>query len=107
MTSHLPPGDGPIDGSQWDPFHRPAAINGSFGRQFAPVDASTVRPDLGPGVAYNAPTRPPLAGPYAFSYLPPPPDSRPRLYLNQAVPPTWLFTDAETKCVPPLPFWSP
>ncbi|XP_050711942.1 thioester-containing protein 1 allele S3-like isoform X2 [Eriocheir sinensis] len=97
LTGNLPPGDGPIDGSQWDPFRRPAAINGSFGRQFAPVDASTVRPDLGPGVAYNSPTRPPLAGPYAFSYLPPPPDSRPRLYLNQHIPPTWLFIDAETK----------
>lgn len=97
LTANLPPGDGPINDSAWDPFRRPAAINGPFGRQFAPVDVSTLRPDLGPGVAYNAPTRPPLAGPYAFSYLPPPPDSRPRLYLNQAVPPTWLFLDAETK----------
>ncbi|KAK8751557.1 hypothetical protein OTU49_009101 [Cherax quadricarinatus] len=97
LANMLPSGEGPVDGSSWDPHHRPAAFNGSFGRQFAPVDASTLRPDLGPGLAYNAPTRPPLAGPYAFSYLPPPPDSRPRLYLNQAVPPTWLFRDAQTK----------
>ncbi|XP_071544255.1 CD109 antigen-like isoform X2 [Panulirus ornatus] len=97
LTGQLPPGEGPVDGSLWDPHRRPAAVNGSFGREFAPVDASTLRPDLGPGLAYNAPTRPPLAGPYAFSYLPPPPDSRPRLYLNQEVPPTWLFHDAETK----------
>lgn len=96
LASMQPLGDGPVDGSSWDPQHRPAAFNGSFGREFAPVDASTVRPDLGPGLAYNAPTRPPLAGPYAFSYLPPPPDSRPRVYLNQAVPPTWLFRDAQT-----------
>ncbi|KAK8376817.1 hypothetical protein O3P69_010030 [Scylla paramamosain] len=87
----------PSDNTAGDPFYRQTAINGSFGREFAPIDASTLRPDLGPGLAYNAPTRPPLAGPYAFSYLPPPPDSRPRLYLNQHVPPTWLFRDAETK----------
>ncbi|MPC08389.1 CD109 antigen [Portunus trituberculatus] len=92
-TANQPPSD--ITGEI--PFHRQTAVNGSFGREFAPIDASTLRPDLGPGLAYNAPTRPPLAGPYAFSYLPPPPDSRPRLYLNQHVPPTWLFLDAETK----------
>lgn len=97
LTGKLPPGEGPVDGSAWDPHRRPAAVNGSFGREFAPVGATTLRPDLGPGLAYNAPTRPPLAGPYAFSFLPPPPDSRPRLYLHQAVPPTWLFRDAETK----------
>ncbi|CAL4124700.1 unnamed protein product, partial [Meganyctiphanes norvegica] len=79
------------------PAYRPAAVNGPFGRSFAPWDASTLRPDLGPGLAYNVPTRPPLAGPYAFSFLPPPPDSKPRLYLNQHVPNTWLFKDAETR----------
>ncbi|KAK4294086.1 hypothetical protein Pmani_033266 [Petrolisthes manimaculis] len=97
LAGWLPPGEGPIDGSAWDPHRRPYAVNGSFGREFAPPDASTLRPDLGPGLEYNAPTRPPLAGPYAFSYLPPPPDSRPRLYLNQHVPSTWLFRDTSTK----------
>lgn len=97
LTRPFSPGEGPIDGSKWDPSHRPAAINGSFGRSFAPVGASTFRPDLGPGVAFQVPTRPPLAGPYAFSFLPPPPDSRPRLYLHEEVPPTWLFRDTQTK----------
>lgn len=97
LARTFPVGEGPIDGSEWNPYQQQAAINGSFGRIFAPVGASTVRPDLGPGVAYQAPTRPPLAGPYAFSFLPPPPDSRPRLYLHEAVPPTWLFRDTQTK----------
>lgn len=97
LSGWLPSGDGPVDGSAWNPQRRPFAVNGSFGREFAPPDASTLRPDLGPGLEYNAPTRPPLAGPYAFSYLPPPPDPRPRLYLNQHVPSTWLFRNTETK----------
>ncbi|XP_064090445.1 CD109 antigen-like isoform X2 [Macrobrachium nipponense] len=97
LSRFIPAGDGPVDGSQFDPFDRPNAINASFGREFAPVGVSTLRPDLGPGVAYRAPTRPPLAGPYAFSFLPPPPDSRPRLYLHEAVPPTWLFKNTQTK----------
>ncbi|XP_068218547.1 LOW QUALITY PROTEIN: CD109 antigen-like [Palaemon carinicauda] len=97
LSRFIPAGEGPVDGSQFDPFSRPSAINASFGREFAPVGVSTLRPDLGPGVAYQAPTRPPLAGPYAFSFLPPPPDSRPRLYLHEAVPPTWLFKNTQTK----------
>ncbi|KAK7069614.1 hypothetical protein SK128_027475, partial [Halocaridina rubra] len=96
-TRIFPAGEGPIDGSKWNPYQKQAAVNGPFWREFAPVGVSTLRPDLGPGVAYKAPSRPPLAGPYAFSFLPPPPDSRPRLYLHEAVPPTWLFRDAQTK----------
>ncbi|KAF2347892.1 Alpha-2-macroglobulin N-terminal [Trinorchestia longiramus] len=92
------PGEGPIDGRGWDPTDLPAAHNGPFGRlaeAYRP-DTSTLRPDLGPGLEYHAPPRPALAGPYAFSYLPPPPDHKPRVYLSQLPPPTWLFTHRRT-----------
>ena len=39
--------------------------------------ANTVNPDQGPGIEYETVTRPPLAGPYAFSKLPKPVDDLP------------------------------
>lgn len=40
-------------------------------------------------------TRPPLAGPYAFSHLPPLPV--PRIHLGRLPTPTWLFTNTTSK----------
>ncbi|KAB7494034.1 Antigen, partial [Armadillidium nasatum] len=97
VSGAIPVGYGPIDGSRLEPERMPAAVNGPFGRAFAPLDSSTLKPDLGPGVVYNSPTRPPLAGPYAFSFLPPPPDDKPRIYLNKALPKPWIFRDAATR----------
>ena len=45
---------------------------------------------------YESATRPPLAGPYAFSRLPRPVDNRPRIYLKNDLPPTWLFINTTT-----------
>jgi len=72
------------------------AKNRTIGRPILGPGVSTVRPDLGPGVAYETATRPPLAGPYAFSRLPRPIDDLPRLYLRNDLPQTWLFTNATT-----------
>lgn len=98
MSGSFLMGAGPIDGRGWDPSDLPPAHNGPFGRlpQAYRPDTSTLRPDLGPGLEYDAPPRPPLAGPYAFSFLPPPPDHKPRVYLSQLLPPTWLFTHRQT-----------
>ena len=44
-----------------------------------PTGANTVNSDIGPGVEYETVTRPPLAGPYAFSRLPKPVDDLPKV----------------------------
>lgn len=38
-------------------------------------------------------TRPPLAGPYAFSRIPKPVWNKPKVYLTENIAPTWLFTN--------------
>ncbi|XP_035739692.1 CD109 antigen-like isoform X1 [Vespa mandarinia] len=55
--------------------------------------ASTLRPDLGPPVTLRLATRPPLAGPYAFSRIPPPVWNKPRVFLMHDISNTWLFTN--------------
>ena len=67
-----------------------------IGRPIQAPDASTVKPDQGPGVIYQTATRPPLAGPYAFSRLPRPVDDLPKIYLKNDLPATWIFTNAST-----------
>ena len=67
-----------------------------IGRPIQAPDASTVKPDQGPGVIYETNTRPPLAGPYAFSRLPRPVDDLPKIYLKNDLPATWLFTNSTT-----------
>jgi len=70
--------------------------NRPIGRPIQPPGASTVNTDQGPGVLYETATRPPLAGPYAFSRLPRPVDDLPKIYLRNDLPPTWLFTNTST-----------
>ena len=70
--------------------------NRPIGRPIQPPGASIVKSDQGPGVAYETATRPPLAGPYAFSRLPRPADDLPKIYLRNDLPPTWLFTNTST-----------
>ena len=67
-----------------------------IGRPIQAPDASTVKPDQGPGVIFESATRPPLAGPYAFSRLPRPVDDLPKIYLKNDLPATWLFTNSTT-----------
>jgi len=54
---------------------------------------SFTKPSL---VLYETVTRPPLAGPYAFSRLPEPVDNLPKLYLEKDLPDTWLFINTTT-----------
>ncbi len=68
-----------------------------FGRPLpSSPDADTLNPDKGPGVEYESATRPPLAGPYAFSTLPRPVDNLPKIYLTNDLPETWLFLNVTT-----------
>lgn len=55
--------------------------------------SSTVKPDRGVGLAFHTITRPPLAGPYAFSRIPKPVWDKPKVYLSQNIADTWLFTN--------------
>lgn len=57
----------------------------------ASYGSSTVKPDRGLGLAFRPVTRPPLAGPYAFSRIPRPVWNKPKVYLMQDVADTWLF----------------
>jgi CD109 antigen len=70
--------------------------NRPFGRPLPRPDVDTLNPDQGPGVEYESATRPPLAGPYAFSRLPRPVDNLPKVYLKNDLPPTWLFANTTT-----------
>ncbi|PSN57619.1 hypothetical protein C0J52_00529 [Blattella germanica] len=63
---------------------------------FRPIPAPgvpVVKPDLGPAVVYKPVTRPPLAGPYAFSRIPTPVWNKPRVFLVHDIASTWLFTN--------------
>ncbi len=70
--------------------------NRPIGRPLPNPDVDTLNPDKGPGVEYETVTRPPLAGPYAFSRLPRPVDNLPKIYLKNDLPATWLFANATT-----------
>ncbi|XP_011135984.1 CD109 antigen isoform X2 [Harpegnathos saltator] len=59
----------------------------------SPHEVSTLRPDLGPSVTHRLATRPPLAGPYAFSRIPPPVWNKPRVFLMHDILNTWLFAN--------------
>lgn len=53
----------------------------------------TLKPDIGPPVVYRLFTRPPLAGPFAFSNIPTPAWNHPRVFLEQDIADTWLFNN--------------
>ncbi|KAL1497123.1 hypothetical protein ABEB36_008133 [Hypothenemus hampei] len=55
--------------------------------------SSTVKPDRGFGVPLPTVTRPPLAGPYAFSRIPKPVWNKPKVYLTENIADTWLFSN--------------
>lgn len=71
-------------------------VDRAIGRPIQPPNAQTVQADQGPAVLYETATRPPLAGPYAFSRLPRPVDDLPKIFLKNDLPQTWLFTNATT-----------
>jgi len=70
--------------------------NRPIGRPILPPDAPQVQTDQGPSVPFALGTRPPLAGPYAFSFLPRPADDLPKIFLRNDLPDTWLFTNTST-----------
>ncbi|XP_032689989.1 CD109 antigen-like isoform X2 [Odontomachus brunneus] len=59
----------------------------------SPQGVPTLRPDLGPPVTHRLATRPPLAGPYAFSRIPPPVWNKPRVFLMHDILNTWFFAN--------------
>jgi CD109 antigen len=58
---------------------------------------SVVKPYIGPSAVLQPVTRPPLAGPYAFSRIPAPVWNKPRVFLTHALQNTWLFTNLSTR----------
>lgn len=52
------------------------------------------QPRAQPAHEFKTNTRPPLAGPYAFSRIPKPHKNIPRLFLSQEIANTWLFESA-------------
>lgn len=51
---------------------------------------STIRTDIGPAHSFKFKTKPPLAGPYAFSRIPKPRWENPRIYLKKFVKDSWF-----------------
>ncbi|CAH0556688.1 unnamed protein product [Brassicogethes aeneus] len=54
---------------------------------------ATVKPDRGFVLPIHSVTRPPLAGPYAFSRIPKPVWNKPKVYLTHDIANTWLFNN--------------
>ncbi|XP_015122489.1 CD109 antigen isoform X1 [Diachasma alloeum] len=73
------------------PMRRPGYLEGRV--RGSGYGESTLRPDIGPPVIHRLVTRPPLAGPYAFSRIPTPVWNRPRVFLMHDISNTWLFTN--------------
>ncbi|XP_031828991.1 thioester-containing protein 1 allele R1 isoform X2 [Nomia melanderi] len=73
------------------PIRQPGILEGRI--TGSPHGASTLRPDIGPPVTHKLATRPPLAGPYAFSRIPTPVWNKPRVFLMHDILNTWLFTN--------------
>ena len=69
------------------------AQNRPTNRPILPPGSEVVKPDLGPAVTYRSRLRPPLAGPYAFSRIPVPVWTHPRVFLMHDVASPWLFTN--------------
>lgn len=66
-------------------------------RPIPPPGQPVVKPDIGPAVVVRPVTRPPLAGPYAFSRIPAPLwNNKPRVFLRHALQDTWLFANLST-----------
>lgn len=58
-------------------------------------DQKVVKTDLGPPKILKSFTRPPLAGPYAFSRIPKPHWNRPRVNVPHEIENTWLFLSTQ------------
>lgn len=57
---------------------------------------STIRTDIGPPNLFEYKTKPPLAGPYAFSWIPKPSWNHPRIHLKHEIQNTWFFSNASS-----------
>lgn len=54
---------------------------------------STIKPDRGLALPAHSVTKPPLAGPYAFSRIPRPVWNKPKVFLTEDIASTWLFNN--------------
>lgn len=59
-------------------------------------DYATIKSDIGPPHLIKRPTKPPLAGPYAFSRIPKPFRYRPKVFLMHDIQNTWLFDNLKS-----------
>lgn len=55
-----------------------------------------VKSDNGPAHLLKKPTKPPLAGPYAFSWIPKPFRYKPKVFLMHEIQNTWLWVNASS-----------
>lgn len=61
----------------------------AYGRSLTTIKKT----DIGPAHVLRTNTRPPLAGPFAFSRIPKPYWNKPRVHLMHAISETWLFSN--------------
>jgi len=73
-------------------------------RPIPPRGSAAVAVDKGPPITLVTLKRPPLAGPYAFSFIPAPVDNNPKIHILRNPPPTWIFSSVETEYCNSL-FW--
>ncbi|XP_051162274.1 thioester-containing protein 1 allele S3 isoform X1 [Leptopilina boulardi] len=76
------------------PIEKPGILEGRI--TGSPEGVPTLRPDIGPPITHRLATRPPLAGPFAFSRIPFPVWNRPRVFLMHDIKDTWLFTNSSS-----------
>lgn len=77
------------------------AVNRPTNRPIPLPGQPVFKSDLGPPVLYRPVTRPPLAGPYAFSRIPTPNWNGPRVFLPHDIANTWLFANISSGYAPP------
>lgn len=78
-----------ISGQDKLPSQNEISENKNFESQY-----STIRTDIGPPNSFKFHTKPPLAGPYAFSRIPKPRWDHPRIHLKHEIQNTWLFMNS-------------
>jgi hypothetical protein len=78
-----------ISGQDKVPSQNEIVNNKNFESQY-----STIRTDIGPPNPFKFHTKPPLAGPYAFSRIPRPRWDHPRIHLKHEIQNTWLFMNS-------------
>lgn len=71
--------------------HIPAPSSNYNKEPFDGSKYTTLKTDVGPPHKFKKNTKPPLAGPFAFSRIPKPFRNIPRVFLMHDISDTWLF----------------